>query len=267
MQIIVMLAVRMGNAPAEHYLHLPHLQSCPLHRRPPPLPASTTVSTMEKIHVLSDTLAVGRPVQLPVNTTHTLTWLLPLQYLILTIDLPAAVTDTKMLWQDQFCVATTGVCQPNAVGPKCRQHSQPRYDLLSIILCCPNHLPNGDAMSLHALHPPPPPRATSPISLLPGPPTFSWLLCLPFNFRPLMAKSPFPLYFSMCVVLWCPPNKPAYGGITKPDHWRLLWDHRRLQRHVLWAPLTYPRSERVKPQQLILVVVCFVVCIVVASTF
>ena len=267
MQIIVMLAVRMGNAPAEHYLHLPHLQSCPLHRRPPPLPASTTVSTMEKIHVLSDTLAVGRPVQLPVNTTHTLTWLLPLQYFILTIDLPAAVTDTKMLWQDQFCVATTGVCQPNAVGPKCRQHSQPRYDLLSIIFCCPNHLPNGDAMSLLALHPPPPPRATSPISLLPGPPTFSWLLCLPFNFWQLMAKSPFPLYFSMCVVSWCPPNKPAYGGVTKPDHWRLLWDHRRLQRHVLWAPLTYPRSERVKPQQLILVVVCFVVCIVVASAF
>ena len=193
MQIIVMLAVRMGNAPAEHYLHLPHLQSCPLHRRPPPLPASTTVSTMEKIHVLSDTLAVGRPVQLPVNTTHTLTWLLPLQYLILTIDLPAAVTDTKMLWQDQFCVATTGVCQPNAVGPKCRQHSQPRYDLLSIILCCPNHLPNGDAMSLHALHPPP------PISLLPGPPTFSWLLCLPFIFGHLWPSHHF-LSISQCVL-------------------------------------------------------------------
>ena len=111
-------------------------------------------------------------------------------------------------------------------------------------------------------------RSTPPPNIPPtGTTNFQLVVVSSFYFRPLMAKSPFPLYFSMCVVSWCPPNKPAYGGVTKPDHWRLLWDHRRLQCHVLWAPLTYPRSERVKPQQLILVVVCFVVCIVVASTF
>jgi hypothetical protein len=40
---------------------------------------------------------------------------------------------------------------------------------------------------------------------------------------------------------------------------------------VLWAPLTYPWSERVKPLRvelwrLILVVVCFVLCVVVARS-
>ncbi len=87
---------------------------------------------------------------------------------------------------------------PNNFGWLSRDYSltggrlKPQHDLLSIIFCCPNHLQNGKATSPHALHPP---RATSPISLLPRTSTFGWLLCIPFKFRPLKAKSPFPLNF------------------------------------------------------------------------
>ena len=81
-RIIVVLVVKMGHAPTEH-LRRPRLHLRPLHRRPPLPPASTTTSITEKIRVLLDTLAIGRPAQLPVNTTHTLTWSLPSQYLIL----------------------------------------------------------------------------------------------------------------------------------------------------------------------------------------
>ena len=73
-RIIVALAVKTGPAPAGH-LRRPRLHLLP--------PASTTTSITEKIRVLLDTLAIGRPAQLPVNTTHTLTWSLPSQYLIL----------------------------------------------------------------------------------------------------------------------------------------------------------------------------------------
>jgi len=71
-RIIVVLVVKMGHAPTEH-LRRPRLHLRPLHRRPPLPPASTTTSITEKIRVLLDTLAIGRPAQLPVNTTHTLT--------------------------------------------------------------------------------------------------------------------------------------------------------------------------------------------------
>ncbi len=102
-----------------------------------------------------------------------------------------------------------------------------------------------------------------------APPLFGWLMYLSFKFRPLNAKTPFCLYFSTCVAS-CPPSKPTNGGAAKPDHGRLAWDHRRLRHHVLWVPLTYPWSDRVKPLgvewwRLILVVVCFVFCVVVAS--
>ena len=78
-RIIVVIVVKTGPAPAGH-LRRPRLH---LHRRPPLPPAITTTSITEKIRVLLDTLAIGRPAQLPVNTTHTLTWSLPSQYLIL----------------------------------------------------------------------------------------------------------------------------------------------------------------------------------------
>ncbi len=61
-----------------------------------------------------------------------------------------------------------------------------------------------------------------------------------------MAKAtPIALFFNgVCVSI---PNKGTGRGTTKPDHRRLAWDHRRPQRHVLWAPLTYPWRERAKP--------------------
>ena len=65
-------------------------------------------------------------------------------------------------------------------------------------------------------------------------------------FRPLKAKAmPITLFFDgVCI---CISNKGTGSGTAKPDHGRLAWDHRRPQRHVLWAPLTYPWRERAKP--------------------
>ena len=80
-RIIVALAVKMGHARAGRLRRPP--------RRPPLLPrlllsaASTTTSITEKIRVSLHTLAIGRPVQLQVNTTATLTWSSHLQYLTL----------------------------------------------------------------------------------------------------------------------------------------------------------------------------------------
>ena len=79
----------------------------------------------------------------------------------------------------------------------------------------------------------------------------------------------------MCVVLClCPPNKPTNGDATKSDHGHLAlaWDHMMLLHHVLvlWAPLTYPWSERTKPlggraAAAQLVVACFVLFCVLWS--
>jgi hypothetical protein len=90
-RIFVALAVRMGPAPAGH-LRRPRLHRRLHHRRPLLLAVSTTTSITEKIRVLSHTSAIGRSAQLPVNTTHTLTWSLPSQYLILGGKLRIPVT-------------------------------------------------------------------------------------------------------------------------------------------------------------------------------
>ena len=94
-------------------------------------------------------------------------------------------------------------CDYSLIGGRLR----PQRDLFSIIFCHPNHLPNpnGEVTPPHVLHPP---HATSPIFLLLRTSTFGWLLCLPFKFRPLKAKSPFPLNFLTCVVSH-PPNTPT----------------------------------------------------------
>ena len=95
----------------------------------------------------------------------------------------------------------------------------------------------------HTLHPP---LAISPDSLPLLMLTLGWLLCLPFKFWPLKAKAtPLALFFDgVCIGV---PNKGTGRGTAKPDHGLLAWDHRMLQRHVLWALLTYPWRERAKP--------------------
>ena len=104
---------------------------------------------------------------------------------------------------------------------------------------------NNKTVFPHAIHPPP--LATSSPHSLPLPMlTISWLLCFPFMFWPLKAKTmPIALFYDgVCVHI---PNKGAGCGTAKPDRGRLAWDHRRPRHHVLWAPLTYSWRERAKP--------------------
>ncbi len=121
-----------------------------------------------------------------------------------------------------------------------------------------------------------PGHASSPFYPPLRPPVFGWLLCFgpPIGSRftppcilfqlflhcsiqhpkqwdsvspcPLKAKAtPIALFFDgVCVGI---PNEGTGRGTAKPDHGRLAWDHRRPQRHVLVAPLSYPWRERAKP--------------------
>ena len=83
-------------------------------------------------------------------------------------------------------------------------------------------------------------------------------------------------YMLQQILVTCNPQtqKQTNHGTAQPDYGCLAWDHRRPQRHMLWArlTLTYPWSVRVvkllrvERQRLILVVVYFVFCAVVVRT-
>ena len=139
---------------------------------------------------------------------------------------------------------------------------RPRRDLLSIIFCRPNPLPNSEVTSPHTLHPP---RTTSPISLLPWTSTFGWLLCLPgFKFRPLRPSHHF---LSICWCLLCRTPQTWQPMVALPNQTMGTWHGTIGGRGTMQCGLCWPThgSRRqshweVGQWQLMLVVVCFVLC-------
>ncbi len=89
-----------------------------------------------------------------------------------------------------------------------------------------------------------PPRASSPTSILPRPPTTIWLLYPPIKWWPPKAEAPFPFYF-IDVPSFHPPNRWTSHRAAKPDHGRLAFNHRKLRRHWLVAPIAFPWIDEI----------------------
>jgi hypothetical protein len=133
---------------------------------------------------------------------------------------------TAYLWLVILCCSWSVTIQ---------SHNVLIWMIFCLLSCCPKRWYKYNAPLC-----PHPSCASSLILFLLQTPCLSdgwWLLCLPFKFQLLKAKAPFPLCFSTYVDLH-PPNKLTNSGATKQDSERLAWDHRRLRRHFLWAPLT-----------------------------
>ena len=147
-------------------------------------------------------------------------------------------------------------CDYSLMGGRLR----PRRDLLSIIFCHPNHLPNpnGEVTPPHVLHPP---HATSPISL-PRTSTFGWFV---FHLRSshLRPSHHFLLIFDVCCFA---PSKHANHQTTGAWH-GTIGGHGTMHCGLHW-PTHEDRGQsrwEVGRQWLILVVLCFVFCVVVTS--